>query len=129
MGEWIDSEEILFQSDKGMEMSIKFMLADIIGALYKTHKPLCKNLLEISLTQIINNAFSQKGNHDLTKLGIFMIDDIVEFLDKDFVGNRWDTLVKTLFQYSLSTHCPIRQASVYGVGVIAEKTPTNQYTK
>ena len=62
MNEWVDTEEILFKADKKSEKKIRLELGDIIGALYKTHKPLCKNLVKVTFTKIVQSALQQKNN-------------------------------------------------------------------
>ena len=128
-GQWEDdqnkqSEVFLYKADMKSEARIKLELGDIIGALYKTHKPLTKGLLELVFSQVLNSALQAKNKPKLIQLGIFLIDDMLEYLDRDFVGQeRWQRLIQVVLQYSSNERLAIRQAAVYGIGALAESQP------
>ena len=45
---------------------------------------------------------------------------MIEFLDKQYIGvNEWENLIKMLIQYAIDPNCAVRQAAVYGIGVLA----------
>lgn len=56
------------------------------------------------------------------KFGIFLVDDMVEFLGYQHMSNKWLNLLEALLKYATSKECSVRQAAVYGVGVFAEKS-------
>jgi|TARA_B110001450_G_C17610307_1_gene476987 hypothetical protein len=50
---------------------------------------------------------------------LFILDDMVEFLGPDFLGPLYPEVCTQIIGYSTSPHSAIRQASVYGIGMIA----------
>ena len=58
------------------------------------------------------------------KFGIFLIDDMVEFLGYNRLKDNWLHFGKVLTQFSQEKSCVLRQAACYGLGIFAEKTPT-----
>lgn len=51
---------------------------------------------------------------------MFILDDMIEFLGPDFLGPVYPQIVTQVCQYSNSKFSAIRQASVYGVGMVAQ---------
>lgn len=59
------------------------------------------------------------------KFGIFLIDDMVEYLGFDLCGQeRWHDFARALATFSQSNVAFVRQAAVYGIGVFAASTPS-----
>jgi len=56
------------------------------------------------------------------KFGIFLVDDMVEYLGYQLIGDKWLNLLEALIKYSNSKVCYVRQAAVYGIGIFAEKS-------
>lgn len=56
------------------------------------------------------------------KFGIFLVDDMVEFLGYSMLPDKWLSLLEALIKYSTSKACYVRQAAVYGIGIFAEKS-------
>lgn len=56
------------------------------------------------------------------KFGIFLVDDMIEFLGYQHMSNKWLNLLEALTKYATSKECSVRQAAVYGIGVFAEKS-------
>jgi hypothetical protein len=61
----------------------------------------------------------------MLKFGIFLIDDIVEFLGYELLPNEWVSFATVLLKYTTESSCVLRQAACYGLGVFAEKTPSH----
>lgn len=58
------------------------------------------------------------------KFAIFVIDDIVEFINIDLIQDKWPDLCKALLKFSSHKACSVRQAAAYGIGVLSEKNPS-----
>ena len=60
----------------------------------------------------------------MNKFGIFLIDDMVEHLGFEMCGqNRWNEFFLALTKFALHKNSPLRQATVYGIGMFAINTP------
>jgi hypothetical protein len=51
---------------------------------------------------------------------LFILDDMVEFLGPDFLGPLFPEVCAQITGYAASPYSAIRQASVYGIGMIAQ---------
>ena len=51
---------------------------------------------------------------------MFILDDMVEFLGPDFLGPLYIQIAEQICKFSNSKFAAIRQASVYGIGMIAQ---------
>jgi hypothetical protein len=51
---------------------------------------------------------------------LFILDDMVEFLGPDFLGPLYIQIAEQICKFSNSKFAAIRQASVYGIGMIAQ---------
>lgn len=56
------------------------------------------------------------------KFGIFLVDDMVEYLGYQLLTDKWLNLLEALLKYSSAKTCEVRQAAVYGIGIFAEKS-------
>jgi hypothetical protein len=65
-------------------------------------------------------AAAADGSKHKQKLLLFILDDMVEFLGPDFLGPLYPQVCEQIVKYSNSKHSAIRQASVYGIGMIAQ---------
>lgn len=50
---------------------------------------------------------------------LFILDDMVEYLGPDFLGPMYPQIAEQICSFSNSKYSAIRQASVYGIGMIA----------
>ena len=58
----------------------------------------------------------------MLQLGLFLLVDILENLNPQIVGPvKWQNYVKGMMQYASNVNCSVRQAAVYGIGILAEK--------
>jgi|TARA_B110000285_G_C15131387_1_gene623833 importin-5 len=94
-------------------------LAECLGILFKTHKEHCRELVETLRTAVLPAA-AQDGTKHKQKMLLFILDDMVEFLGPDFLGPLYPEVCAQIIGYSTSQHSAIRQASVYGIGMIAQ---------
>lgn len=54
------------------------------------------------------------------KFLLFILDDMVEYLGPDFLGPLYPQIVGQICNYTNSKYAAIRQASVYGIGMVAQ---------
>lgn len=53
------------------------------------------------------------------KFAIFVIVDIIEFIGESLAITQWPYLADAIMEHALSPDEVVRQASVYGIGVLA----------
>ena len=59
----------------------------------------------------------------MLKFGIFLIDDMVEFLGYQLMQSHWSSFSQVILKYTGEKSCVLRQAACYGVGILAQATP------
>lgn len=109
---------MLKQENKN-ENELQIHLAEILGILFKTHKDFSQNLVQ----QLFNVVLPEVAKHETKqkqKFLLFILDDMVEFLGPDFLGPQYLEVVEKICSFTSSKFSAIRQASVYGVGMVAQ---------
>lgn len=61
------------------------------------------------------------------KFGIFLIDDMVEYLGHSLMSSKWNDFATALKMFSNDKSCKVRQAAVYGIGMFAINTPSSHF--
>ena len=64
----------------------------------------------------------------MNKFGIFLIDDMVEYLGHSIVGNIWADFHPIFIKYCNHKNLAVRQAACYGLGMYAVNTPSGVFT-
>lgn len=100
-------------------------ISELIGALFKTHKEMTLNLVEYIIAQVLPKVFGLSDG--MNKFGLFLIDDMVEFLGYEILKGRWADFLIPLLKYALDKNVVIRQAACYGIGIYAQNTPPAVY--
>ena len=94
----------------------------MLGVLFKTHQELTVEIANQIYENILPKALDPSRNAKMHKFGIFLVDDMVEFLGYQHMSNKWLNLLEALIKYATSKECYVRQAAVYGIGIFAEKS-------
>jgi len=118
-----DDLEVL-KEENNNEYDLQLSIAEIVGILFKTHGPLSGNLIQELFTNILPPALSSTEKNK-TKFGLFIMDDMVEFLGPALLGDHYFTVAKEIIKYCGSPVAAIRQAASYGIGIMAEKAGAN----
>jgi importin-5 len=92
---------------------------EIIGVLFKTHKDRCANVVQKLISSILPEIAKDQSKPK-QKFLLFILDDMIEFLGPDYLGPIYPQIVQQICNYSNSKHAAIRQASVYGIGMVAQ---------
>ena len=96
--------------------------SDAIGALFKTHKEFSMEIAKKMVTDVLPKYFDEKASNFEKKMGLFIMDDMVEFLGQEILGQIWSDISKTLITYVVHNSCEIRQAASYGLGEFIKHT-------
>lgn len=62
------------------------------------------------------------------KFSIFIIDDMIEYLGYQRLQAQWFDFYKAIQGFCAEKSCELRQAACYGMGILAENTPSNVLT-
>lgn len=102
--------------------NIQSVLSDNIGYSFKTHKDISHDIVNYIIQNWLTKYFRSSASYFEISMGIFIIDDMMQYLGQQFLGTYWSDLVKTLILYSTNTDHIIRRAANYGIGEVAEWT-------
>lgn len=121
-----DTEDGISNTNKYEEDSLQTAVSEVLGVLFKSHRTHSLNIVEFLYSNVLSKflaAGSTDGDH---KFALFVIDDIVEFVGQDLAGTKWSALADALIRFSNDSDDTVRQAAVYGLGMLA--THSNQQT-
>lgn len=107
------------------EEEVQVAISELIGQLFKTHKTMTLRLANFLICTILPKVFIPGQRENMLKFGIFLIDDMVEFLGYELLNAHWASFSTILVTYTNEKSCVLRQAACYGLGVFAERTPNN----
>lgn len=110
----------LLKEENNNEHDLQLSIAEMFGVLFKHHRDLVGPLVQELRSNVLPNALSseeQKRN----KFGLFILDDMVEHLGPQYFGEQdFNTIVETICKYASHKSASLRQASGYGIGMIAQ---------
>ena len=117
----LDEEDLALLKEEGKnEYDLQLCAAELLGSLFKTHKQFVGDLVTTLRTQTLNDAFNS-GVHKRLKFGLFVLYDMVEHLGPSyFAPNDYMVIVQTVCKFASNKSAALRQASSYGIGVIAQ---------
>lgn len=81
------------------------------------------DLAKFLINNILPSAFKEGQSEIMHKFGIFLIDDMVEYLGYEILQSEWFEFANILSRFSQEKSCILRQAACYGLGIFAENTP------
>ena len=122
-----DDENIDDLIDEDIESleNIQSEIADNIGILLKTHKTISDEIIKKLLTNIIP-TYTNSQNMFEVKMGLFISDDLIEFIGQELLGDdSWSLMFKIITSLVVSKETEIRQAAAYGIGNFARFTIRN----
>lgn len=118
-----EEEEIeVLDDDNDQEEDLHVGLAELIGVLFKTHKELTLPLVSILYSEVLTKVLKPELSDKMHKFGIYLIDDMIEYLGIELIPNEWPHLSEALLKYATDKTCFVRQAALYGIGVLALKS-------
>ncbi len=75
----------MIKEENKNEYDLQFSIAEIMGIIFKTHGSFSVSLVQELLNVILPPALSS-GEKQKTKFGLFVLDDMVEFLGPALLG-------------------------------------------
>lgn len=131
-----DDDEDSYNEEEHLEKDVKDEIEEIqeilsemtnvIGVLFASHKKNSEYIINTVVNNMIPKYFRTNASSFENKMGLYLIDDIIEFLGQEAIGNNlWNEMIKALITFSSNNECDLRQASLYGIGVFAKETKQN----
>ncbi len=119
--EEFDENDLELIKEEGQnEYDLQLAAAELIGCLFKTHPDMVQPLVHKLRTETLAAAFAS-GTQKRLKFGLFVLDDMVEHLGPNYFSPEdYNVIVQTVASYSQNKSSSLRQASAYGIGVIAQ---------
>lgn len=98
----IDQDDLeVIKEENNNEYDLQLSIAEIMGILFKTHGPLCGNLIQELFATIVPNAL-QSNEKQKTKFSLFIMDDMVEFLGPELLGEHYVFVAKEIIKFCVS---------------------------
>ena len=120
----VNLQDLIDEDIKDIE-DIQSEIADNIGMLLKTHKQIAEDIISKILKNIIP-TYSVSNNIFEVKMGLYIADDLIEFIGQDMLGDdNWSLMYKIVTELVVNKDTAIRQAAAYGIGNFARFTTKN----
>ena len=114
-----EEDEFITELNKKEEDSLHTAISEVLGALFKTHKVHSLTIIDFFYNNILSRFLAPEASNEDHKFAIFVIDDVIEFVGQDLAQDKWNALAEALVKYAADTDDAVRQAAVYGIGILA----------
>ena len=107
--EQIDDDDLeVIKEENNNEYDLQLSVAEIMGILFKTHGVICSSLIQELIQNILPQALGSSEKQK-TKFGLFVMDDMVEFLGPELLGPLYYTeIAKKIISYCSSPTSAVR---------------------
>jgi hypothetical protein len=93
-----------------------------MGILFKTHIEYVAELVGALQNEMLPQAFAS-NDQKRKKFGLFVLDDMVEHLGPNyFTQQQFGMIVQIICSFCSDKSASLRQASSYGIGIIAQNS-------
>ena len=116
-----DGEEIMVSAEEdAKEEELIIALSYLVGTIFKTHPDLSLGLAEEMTSKYVGGYLLPTSTENQKKFGLFMMDDMTEFLGAGRLGAHFSSIAQTIMSFSEDKCHALRQASLYGMGMLAK---------
>jgi hypothetical protein len=117
----LDADDMaLIKEENSNEFDLQIAAAELMGTLFKTHRESVTALVQRLRNEIIPGCFGS-GEQKRFKFALFILDDMIEHLGPSYFSPEdFQSIVQAICGFSNHTSAALRQASAYGIGVIAQ---------
>lgn len=105
--------------DLQVEDELQIAISETFGVLFQTHKDQCKTLVDTLFSQLLPDYLGDNKPFVKKKFALFVIVDLIEHLGLERIALQFEDCFKTLLHYSQNLNPVLRQACLYGFGIIA----------
>jgi hypothetical protein len=107
------------KQDKEFEEQFTCQIAEIFGAIFKTHKKKALQIAYKLYENYIVNAIQDSMPPKIIKFGIFLIDDSIDHLGEFLDPALLEKFYQILLRFVNHTDIEVRHASTYGIGALS----------
>ena len=111
--------EYLVKEEKEIEEQFTCQIAEIFGAIFKTHKKKALGIIQKLYENYIVKAVDKKMPPKIIKFGLFLIDDSIDHLGEFLPQQLLDTFYNILISFLNHDVLEVRHAATYGIGAFA----------
>lgn len=117
----VDEDQIhRLQEENEKEEDLHCVVADLIGALFETHKELMLPFALSIFKLIVPNSLSAQASPKIQKFGLLLVIHMVEHLGP-LIPNDVQSLSDIIIRYAGSPLPEVRDAATNGIGMLASK--------
>jgi len=110
------------KEENSNEHDLQLSIAEVFGMLFKTHREFVNNLVTELRNNVLPAAFSG-SDQKRKKFGLFILDDMVEHLGPSYFSQEdYHMIVEHICSFANNKSASLRQASGYGIGIIAQSS-------
>ena len=122
----LDADDLaLIKEENSNEFDLQIAAAELMGTLFKTHREFVAPLVQRLRSEIIPACFASTEQKRF-KFALFILDDMVEHLGPSYFSEAdFMTIVNAICGFCAHQSASLRQASAYGIGVIASHSGAN----
>lgn len=81
------------------------------------------DLADYILKSVLPKTFVEGASDNTLKLGLFLIDDMMENLGYAILSSLWVNFIEVFFKYCTHRSTDVRQAACFGLGIYAQNSP------
>lgn len=116
-----DDAEAIEEENK-QEENLHCCYAELIGALFATHKEETIPLAKMIYRDILPKVLASDQSSKIHKFGLFLIDDMIEHLGVELIPDEWPHLADALTKFASDPYPEVRQPAAFGISVLAQKS-------
>lgn len=116
-----DDHEAIEEENK-QEEDLHCCYAELIGALFATHKEETIPLAKMIYRDILPKVLEENQSPKIHKFGLFLIDDMIEHLGVELIPDEWPHLAEALTKFASSPAPEVRQPAAFGISVLAQRS-------
>jgi len=122
----LDEDEFeALKDENDVEDEFNCALAELIGGLFESHKEMALHLVDTIYEEILPNVLTDNVTSKMNRFGLFLVDDMIEYLGIEYIPKIWPEMADIILNFAVHKVAETRQAAVYGIGVLAEKSQEN----
>lgn len=119
-GEDVDHQDVeLMEMENDNEDEFQISISEIFGALFKTHREHCGLLCATLFNDMLPQYLDDSAPDVKKRFSLYVIVDLIEFLEYDYIKDQFEPLVRYLFEYAKCDITVLRQSALYGIGMAA----------
>ena len=101
---------------------LNYSICELLMIFMKADKTKCTFLVDSITNKIFPIFLNTNEPDECHKLALFLIDDMIEHLELEKITKYFDSFYKSLAFHSLNPNPDLRQAALFGLGLLFQRT-------